>query len=274
MKINELIRITREVAVIVVIVLIGYRIINSEFSINLGALSTTDIVALLLAFFAIGLSASFYFKATDSSNQFYDNMHKFTQETSVLLGKIESRFGEQLKNIEQKSQDLKDSVERYYSSNGSNDTEGLAEEKAETEQQVKELKQEFENIIETLIEKSKLDKKEKEHFKNALNQKERELEGLQKDLGHISIEEEKTIERRISRYLLRRLNRELQNEKNNEIPAMEFIVNVLNSSSNSFIKDLHKWNYISSETPINTDDITERGKNIFMATLSEALKNA
>lgn len=100
MNLKEIIRIIREVAIIIVVILLGYRIVNSEFVINLGTLSATDIVALLLAFFAIGLSAAFYFKSSDSSNQFYDNMHKFTQETSVLLGKIESKFGEQLKNIE------------------------------------------------------------------------------------------------------------------------------------------------------------------------------
>ncbi|MCG8497111.1 MAG: hypothetical protein MI796_13845, partial [Enterobacterales bacterium] len=117
MNLNEVIRIIREIAVICVVLLIGYRVINSDFNINLGTLSATDIVALLLAFFAIGLSAAFYFKGSDSSNKFYDNMHKFTQETSILLGKIQSGFGEQLKNIEQKSQDLKESVDRYYTSN-------------------------------------------------------------------------------------------------------------------------------------------------------------
>jgi len=274
MKVQEWIKIIREVAVIVVIVLVGYRIVNSDFNINLGSLSTTDIVALLLAFFAIGLSAAFYFKATDSSNQFYDNMHKFTQETSVLLGKIESRFGEQLKNIEQKSQDLKDSVERYYSSVGSGNSDGLAEEKAETEQQVKALKQEFESIIETLFEKSKLDEKEKEHFKNTLLQKERELEALQIDLGNLSSEEEKSNERRISQHLSRVLAREIRSGKNNETPPMELIVSVLQDGNRAFLRDLHEWGYVSTRTPCNEDDITDKGEKLFMSILSKVLKDA
>ncbi|EGR3375938.1 hypothetical protein DMJ27_24735 [Vibrio parahaemolyticus] len=274
MKIEEWIKIIREIAIVIVVILIGYRIVNSEFNINLGTLSSTDIVALLLAFFAVGLSAAFYFKATDSSNQFYDNMHKFTQETSVLLGKIESRFGEQLKNIEQKSQDLKDSVERYYTANGTSSSDGLAEEKAQTEQQVKIIKQEFEGILETLFEKSKLDEKEKEAFKAALHQKERELETLQIDLGNLSNEEEKQIEKRITRHLLRVVKSEIAEGNLDEVPAMEFITNILKSGNRLFVRDLHKWGYITTRHIEEPGDITEKGEKLFMSILSQALKDA
>ena len=39
-------------------------------------------------------------KATDTSNNFYDNSYKFTKEISEILGRIEAGFGEKLKHID------------------------------------------------------------------------------------------------------------------------------------------------------------------------------
>jgi ATP-dependent Lon protease len=61
--------------------------------------STSQLFSLLLALFSISLAALFYFKATDTSNKFYDNTYKFTQQTSEILNKIESGFGEKLSNL-------------------------------------------------------------------------------------------------------------------------------------------------------------------------------
>ncbi|MDP4489261.1 hypothetical protein QDG88_15150 [Pseudoalteromonas piscicida] len=271
MNLSEIIRIIREVALIIVVILLGYRIVNSEFSINLGTLSVTDIVALLLAFFAIGLSAAFYFKSSDSSNQFYDNMHKFTQETSVLLGKIESKFGEQLKNIEQKSQDLKESVDRYYSSNSSGASEDIAKEKAATEKQVSESEQEFEKIIETLFEKSKLDETEKQGLKVALKEKENELKRLQSELNKISNEEKATFERRVERHLTRILTREVKDKDNDHLTPMEVFAKILQSSNRMFLKDLYEKGYIKNRTPEAPADITENGEKLFMSILEKVL---
>ncbi|TOH64776.1 hypothetical protein CGI76_24340, partial [Vibrio parahaemolyticus] len=51
-------------------------------------------LSIVLALFSVGLSAIFYFKATDTSNKFYDNSYKYTKDVAQLLVKIESGFGE------------------------------------------------------------------------------------------------------------------------------------------------------------------------------------
>ncbi|EPR4995027.1 hypothetical protein ACU6DI_004126 [Vibrio navarrensis] len=274
MKLDEIIRLIREIALIGTILAIGWRVVFSDFSVNVGDLSATDIVALLLALFSVALSAAFYFKATDSSNKFYDNMHKFTQDTSVLLGKIDAGFGEQLKNIEQKSQDLKDSVDRYYSASGKPNQEEIAQEKEAAEKQVSASKQEFENLIETIFEKSKIDETEKAHLKSSLQKKERELEVLHQELDSISNREKNKIEDRIHRHLSRVFSRELKQEGNSGIPAMEFILGVISSGNSAFLHDLYRYGYISSRSPKTVNDITKSGEQLFMSVLDDTLKNA
>lgn len=70
-------------------------------NIDLSSFDFSDFLSLLLALFAMGLSILFYFKATDTSNQFYDNSYKFTKEFSIILGRIEAGFGERLKHIDE-----------------------------------------------------------------------------------------------------------------------------------------------------------------------------
>lgn len=271
MNLNEVMKIIREIAVTCVVLLIGYRVISSDFDINLGTLSVTDIVALLLAFFAVGLSAAFYFKSADSSNKFYDNMHKFTQETSVLLGRIQSGFGEQLKNIEKKSQDLKESVDRYYSSNGTGISENIAKEKAATEKQVSDSEQELGRIIETLFEKSKLDDSEKQTLKSNLKEKELKLKRLQRELNSISNEEQASFNRKINRYLTRIVRNEVNDDRNNNLTSMELFLNILKTADKPFLIDMYKLGYIKDSSPVSVQDITIDGEKLFMSILSKVL---
>jgi len=64
-------------------------------------MDTSTLLSLLLALFSVALSALFYFKATDTSNAFYDNTYKFTKEIAELLVKIESGFGEKLRHLDE-----------------------------------------------------------------------------------------------------------------------------------------------------------------------------
>jgi hypothetical protein len=61
----------------------------------------TDLLALILAVFAVGLSAAFYFRSTKDSNQFFENVYLFTKDVSVVLGKIEAGFGERLRHLDE-----------------------------------------------------------------------------------------------------------------------------------------------------------------------------
>ena len=81
-------------------IVIIVKLLSSSFSINLSDLKFTDILSLLLALFSMGISIAFYFKATDTSNEFYNNTYRFTQDMSKILERMESGFGEKLSNIQ------------------------------------------------------------------------------------------------------------------------------------------------------------------------------
>jgi hypothetical protein len=86
---------------IVVLAIAGvvvYRIATTPL--NIAQLDFSQLLSLILALFSMGLSATFYFKATDTSNKFYDRTFGHTKELIKALVRIEERFGEQLRHIE------------------------------------------------------------------------------------------------------------------------------------------------------------------------------
>lgn len=266
MKLEEVIRIAREVAF--------HRLINSELSISLGTLSAVDIVAILLAFFAIALSAAFYFKGSEASSKFYDNMHKFTQDTSVILGKIESKFGEQLRNIEERSVDLKASVEKYYTNKYSEITSEIQIDKEITEREVDETKQQYSKLIEQIFSEVHLDSEEKESLKESLKAKENEIERLQKQLAEASNAIEKELEPRVKRYLERRIRKIIGSDNNDRLTPKELYLKILESSVVAFRRDILKIGYITDLNPRSESDITDKGFDIFMSALDSALSDA
>jgi hypothetical protein len=73
---------------------IAYRLLHASPSSLLLLLQKFDfsqLLSLLLAFFSIVLSAAFYFKATESSNKFYDRTFEHTRTLLELLSRIEER---------------------------------------------------------------------------------------------------------------------------------------------------------------------------------------
>nr|MDA3824148.1 hypothetical protein [Bacteroidales bacterium] len=93
-------------------VVIAWRIAWSNFTLDLTKFDFSDLLAMILALFAIAMSVAFYFKSTDSSNQFYDNIYNFTQKTSEILGHIEERFGERLKHLDEGMQSRFDGISK------------------------------------------------------------------------------------------------------------------------------------------------------------------
>ncbi|MFM5537474.1 hypothetical protein ACET8U_04385 [Aeromonas veronii] len=111
-KVEALSKLVKDVVIVFLVGVSVFKIIQMDTTLNLSDLSATDLVALLLAVFSVGLSAAFYFAATGSSERFYDNMHKFTKDTSVILGELK----EQVKSVDKGQQEVKARVE-YYGNN-------------------------------------------------------------------------------------------------------------------------------------------------------------
>jgi Skp family chaperone for outer membrane proteins len=267
MSIKEAIRLIRELAVIIVLIVVSYKFVSMEFTIDIGTLSATDIVALLMAFFAVSLSAAFYFKGSEASNLFYDNMHKFTQDTSVILGKIESKFGEQLRNIEQRSADLKESVDKYYLNNREQFSE---EEKEEKRKQINKSKEQYDELLESVFSKVEVDANEKARLKEELQKREKELRSLETSLAEMERKKTEELKPRLSKYLEHKLLRVLDNEELLELKPKDLFLNILKHSMPRFRKDMEDAGFITSSEPRSTDEITKKGFDFFIETLDNA----
>lgn len=131
------------------------------------AFSVESILSLLLAFFSIFISVFFYFKAADTSNDFYKSSYDFMKEVSVTLGKIEERFGAQLNSINEKIAFVS------------------AEQEVKTDK-LDSVSDEYKEMISELLEKSQLDNEAKEIYKRQLENKNAEMENLQNEIRMLS----------------------------------------------------------------------------------------
>lgn len=154
-------------------------------------------LSLLLALFSVGLAAMFYFKATDSSNAFYDNTYKFTQQTAELLVRIESGFGERLRNLDVTYQGMRESFDKLPTKMQIKETrEELEEEKRSAEKIVEER----EKIISDLTKRAQLNAAESEKVIKELNNKDRALAMAQREMEALqrSLAEAKSNQRNIA----------------------------------------------------------------------------
>lgn len=166
----------------VVTVVVVYKIGISDLVFDFSGFDFNALLALLLSLFAIGLSVAFYFKATDTSNLFYDNTYKFTKEISEILGRIEAGFGERLRHLDEGYTGL---VNKF--DNGQNEI-NIRETKEEIEIEKNKLKQEIEErnrILNVVLEKSQLQSHEKDDIKKQLKEKEIEIIRQRKELNFL-----------------------------------------------------------------------------------------
>lgn len=140
---------------IMFIAILCYSILKSEFSLD-------SILSTLLAFFSIFISIFFYFKADETSTNFYNSSYGFMKDISVTLGKIEERFGEKLNSLNDKVSHL----DRISS---------------EASEEIKDKKDDKDSIINDLMDKANLNEEEKNKYRKELAEKEAEIEMLRRN---------------------------------------------------------------------------------------------
>ena len=175
------------VAVLVLFAIAAYRLAWSDVSIDLNKFDFSDLLALLLALFAVAMSVAFYFKSTDSSNQFYDNIYNFTQKTSEILGRIEERFGEQLRHldegygrIESRFEDMSKSPQEIQKK--VKETEG---EEEEAKQHLNATNKAMREMMEKLAERAEMQEQEKEEFYRKMTELSEEKDQAQNRIREI-----------------------------------------------------------------------------------------
>lgn len=174
----------RDVVILAFFGVLTFKLFSMELSLNIKEFTFTDFLSILVAFFAIGLSIAFYFKATDTSNKFYDNSYAFTREVSEILGRIEAGFGERLKHLDEGYSGIREKFDQFPFDRAKASAE-LEKEKAEIESKEKEQH----DLLEDLAKRAKLADAEKEelftHIKTIsreLDEAKRETRRLQRDI--------------------------------------------------------------------------------------------
>ena len=102
----------RDIVILIFFGVMSFKLFTIELSLDIKEFGFTDLLSMLVAFFAIGLSVAFYFKATDTSNRFYDNSYAFTKDVSEILGRMEAGFGERLRHLDEGYTGIRDKFDK------------------------------------------------------------------------------------------------------------------------------------------------------------------
>lgn len=250
-------------------ILIIYKLAVSDLTFDFGKFDFNALLALLLSLFAIGLSVTFYFKATDTSNLFYDNTYKFTKDISTILGRIEAGFGEKLQNLDKGYSGLLNKMEK--STTNPQDLEDTKIDKKEVEQTLQNEIKERNSIIQNLIEKTQLEQQEKEEIKKLLYDKEKTILKLEREFRILQSRFEqqknlvitKDIPDRLLSFLknnLMRLNANV-NEFNRD-KAQEFISQFVPTMENERLKDKLFFDLVESRMIREDGMLTNRGYTV------------
>ena len=175
--------ISKSVSLVAITAVICFKALATPFSV---AIDAATLVSLLLALFAMWLSALFYFKATETSNTFYDNTYKFTRDIAQLLAKMESGFGERLRNLDEGYA----SMRNYFQSGTKVSTpQQIEKTKQKLDEEKEDLRRTIEarnKIVRDLLERSQLQVGEKEQIAAQLKEKENELQAAQLEISKLN----------------------------------------------------------------------------------------
>lgn len=163
--------------VVTLTAVISIKLWQADFGQAFSGFDFSDLLALFLAIFSIGLSVLFYLKATDTSNVFYDNTYRFTKDVSEILGRVEAGFGERLRHLDEGYSGLKSAVEKIPF-----DRKKAQKEIEEEEEQLEKVERERNELIESLAQRARLEEAEKSKLFERLKEQDRELSSARKEL--------------------------------------------------------------------------------------------
>ncbi len=210
------------IATIMFVGLLCYRLVKTDFSFD-------SILSTLLAFFSIFISIFFFFKADETSTNFYKSSYDIMKDVSVTLGKIEERFGEKLNSLNDKVSHL----------------DNISSEKSV---EIKEQENDKDKIINELMDKAHLDEEEKNKYRQQLEDSERQIEILKR---------EQFIARREAEHL--RLKMEYGELQDRWEPNNTVLISLLNREKNNFskatIRRLIQLGYLDDDGNVNEDKI-------------------
>jgi chromosome segregation ATPase len=161
----------RDLVVLIFFGVMSFKLFSMELTLNIKEFGFTDLLSMLVAFFAIGLSVAFYFKATDTSNRFYDNSYAFTKDVSEILGRMEAGFGERLRHLDEGYSGIRDRFDKLPF-----DSAKAMEEIEKENEEIKKKEAEQRKTLEELAQKAHLVESEKLELFEHMERLNRDLE--------------------------------------------------------------------------------------------------
>ncbi|MCF1504654.1 hypothetical protein L0F51_12930 [Afifella sp. H1R] len=158
------------VSSIAIVVALCLKIYGASWDFSAATVSATDVIAIVISLFAIALSFAFYYAANQAADKFYDNTYKFTKDTSEILGRIEERFGERLRHIDEGYGKIENHIGRM--SVLKQETQAEIEKNEET---VASEREEIKEIIKELIDKTQSSDSEKQEYQRKIDDAEARL---------------------------------------------------------------------------------------------------
>jgi hypothetical protein len=258
---GHVIRLVREIAVIVVFSYLAIRIFSGNLSLDFTKLTASELVSILLAFFSIALAASFFFAATSTSNQFYDNISKFNKDTSELLGRLD----EQIKHVNSSQKELGNRIDKQYLMQNGTDSD---EQNDENEEKINEIEAKWQESFKKILDSTTIDPSEKQKLEAELREKDKELNALREDQAKIKAKKIFTI----IRYLKKKID-EFGLEQASTLRPDELLFIITQKSILPFSRDLEKYGFTEVELPESRHEITKEGKELVSSVVSSMLKN-
>ena len=170
----------RDLIILAVLIVITWKLVSAEFKIDLSNFNFSDFLSLTMSIFAISLAVAFFFKASDTSNKFYDNVYKFTKEVSEILGRIEAGFGERLRHIDEGYSGLREKFE-----NLPFDLPSAKQQEEEEKKEIEQKEAKFKEILNSLMERAQLAEEEKSDLLSRLEESQQELETSKRELRRL-----------------------------------------------------------------------------------------
>lgn len=247
----------RDVILIALMLVVAWKLLNADLKIDLATFSFTDFLALVLALFSVALSVAFYFKATDASNQFYDNTYRFTKEMSEILGRIEAGFGERLRHLDEGYSGMRDRLDRLPPYTGATHSDVKKE-----EEEIKRKEDEQKAVIEELARKAKLAEHEKQALFANLAQKSEELEQARIELRQMQESRRRESEsppprRSVLQYVAGRIKRTMPPESLEEpitsLKARKLFSEVKPHLAEAALKDMESLDLLDPDGELTRD---------------------
>jgi hypothetical protein len=258
---GHVIRLVREIALIVVFSYLAIRIFSGELSLDFTKLTASELVSILLAFFAIALSASFFFAATSTSNQFYDNISKFNKDTSELLGRLD----EQIKHVNSSQKELGNRIDKQYLIQDSSDSN---EQSDENKEKINEIQAKLQESLNKILDSATIEPGAKRELETELREKNLELNILRENQAEINAKKIFTLKR----YLKRKIDDLGLNEASSLSPD-ELLFIITKKSIPAFTLDLMKNGFTEVDRPESRREITQAGVELVSSVVASMLED-